>query len=191
MSSPPTTPPHIGKEKPIETSAKPKPKYDATESMFNSSGILRPKTIGVSAAAAMEEIEKHLEKSKEDSLAVARSWNAINATDRVALLNDFATTYCAENQLSEDAVEILIQSLSSPLWQKRLSRNKDVEYDKERRCVRNIPALRYCNGRFTLSNVDQRHESIMNSVPRRSTTKTKKLSRKSRDAACDCKRNMK
>jgi hypothetical protein len=186
-----SSPPHIGKELVIETSAKPKPKYDATESMFNSSGILRPKTIGVSAATAIEEIEEHLEKSKKDSTSVARSWNAINATDRVALLSDFAKTYCVENKLSESAVEILVQSLSSSLWQKRLSKNKDVEYDKERRCVRNIPALRYYNGRFTLSNVDQRHESIMNSVPRRSGTKTKKLSRKSRDAACDCKGNAK
>ena len=73
------------------------------------------------------QIERLLEA--EASRPANRNWPRLDNTERAALLREFAVRYCADEECDERSDE-LSAFLLVALTRKRLSRVKDVEYDR-------------------------------------------------------------
>lgn len=86
------------------------------------------------------------------------SWCKLNQTEKIARLNDFATSLGKDNQLSPAEVRTLKNYLSAALKRKRLQRVKDVLYDVETAKITSIPMLCFSqtDRRFTLKRSERR-----------------------------------
>ena len=76
----------------------------------------------------------------EASRQPSRNWPRLDNTERVSLLRAFAAAYCEEEACTK-RVDELTTFLLVALTRKRLSRVKDVEYDKANECIVRIHGL--------------------------------------------------
>ena len=89
----------------------------------------------------------------EASRQPSRNWPRLDNTERVSLLRAFATAYCEEEGCTK-RVDELATFLLVALTRKRLSRVKDVEYDKVNECIVRIHGLSLDgNNQFVLQRV--------------------------------------
>jgi hypothetical protein len=120
----------------------------------------------------LSNLEKFLEEEKNNSKN--EPWSKLNKTIKTQKLVDFVNHYKNEKKLNEDEEKVLIAFLKDSLDKKRLTRVKDVIYDKVTGNVKEIPALFYNKStkHFTLKNLDKR-VSTLKSLPSNKHTKTK------------------
>jgi hypothetical protein len=115
----------------------------------------------------LSNLEKFLEDEKNNNSN--EPWCKLNKTIKTKKLLDFAETYRKENTLDEDEAKLLTIFLKDSLDKKKLSRVKDVIYDKVTGIVKNIPALLYTKSKkhFTLKNVDKRISTLKSLAPKK------------------------
>ncbi len=120
----------------------------------------------------LSNLEKFLEEEKNNSKN--EPWSKLNKTIKTQKLVDFVNHYKNEKKLNEDEQKALIAFLKDSLDKKRLTRVKDVIYDKVTGNVKEIPALFYNKStkHFTLKNLDKR-VSTLKSLPSNKHAKTK------------------
>jgi hypothetical protein len=121
----------------------------------------------------------NLEKFLEDNNTNGdlEPWSKLDKTIKTKKIVAFATVYSEKNQLSEKESQLLIAFLKDSLDKKRLSRVKDVVYDKETGEIKEIPSLSFnkTTSHFTLKNLDKRVSTLKSLPPKRSgTIKNKK-----------------
>jgi len=89
-------------------------------------------------------------------------WCKLNKTVKLRKFQEFINVYKREKDLQDDEVQLLSAFLSDCLDKKKLSRVKDVVYDKETGLIKEIPALLYIksNRHFTLKNIDKRVSTL-------------------------------
>lgn len=138
--------------------------------LMNGSTMAETKT-----SSDMDNLEKFLET--EMSQNKSEPWCKLNKTIKTRKLLVFVELYKEKHDLTTDESNILIRFLKDCLSKKRLSRVKDVTYDKETGVVKDIPALLFNKStkRFTLKNTEKR-VSTLKSLPTKkiSITKTSK-----------------
>jgi hypothetical protein len=105
---------------------------------------------------------------------------------------EFVDSYGSENKLDGEECSMLTTFLKDSLDKKKLSRVKDVIYDKVTGAVKDIPALVYnkSNKHFTLKNMDNKRVSTLKSLaPKKinGTVRNKQLKTKNEapDSASD------
>jgi hypothetical protein len=120
----------------------------------------------------LSNLEKFLEDEKNNSKN--EPWSKLNKTIKTQKLVAFVNHYKNEKKLNEDEEKALIAFLKDSLDKKRLTRVKDVIYDKVTGNVKEIPALFYNKStkHFTLKNLDKR-VSTLKSLPSNKHAKTK------------------
>jgi hypothetical protein len=81
----------------------------------------------------------------------------------------FAEKYALKNVLTTEEHELLVTFLKDCLDRKRLSRVKDVEYDKKTGEVSSVPSLAYTKStrHFTLRTTDKRVSTLKSLPPRK------------------------
>jgi hypothetical protein len=81
-------------------------------------------------------------------------------------LIEYVESYGGENKLDVEECSMLTTFLKDSLDKKKLSRVKDVIYDKITGAVKDIPALVYnkSNKHFTLKNMDNKRVSTLKSL---------------------------
>jgi hypothetical protein len=89
-------------------------------------------------------------------------WCKLNKTVKLRKFQEFIHNYKREKNLQEDEAKLLTSFLSDCLDKKKLSRVKDVVYDKETGLIKEIPALMYIKStkHFTLKNIDKRVSTL-------------------------------
>jgi hypothetical protein len=117
----------------------------------------------------LSNLENFLENEKINNSN--EPWCKLNKTIKINKLLEFVNVYSSINSLQEDESKILITFLKDSLNKKKLSRVKDVIYDKTSGTVKEIPALTYIksNKHFTLKNIDKRVSTLKSLAPKKLT----------------------
>ena len=138
--------------------------------LMNGSTMVETKT-----SNDMDNLEKFLETEMTQNKS--EPWCKLYKTMKTRKLLVFVELYKEKHELTSDETNILIRFLKDCLSKKRLSRVKDVTYDKETGVVKDIPALIFNKStkHFTLKNTEKR-VSTLKSLPTKkiSITKTSK-----------------
>lgn len=127
------------------------------------------------SSSDMSSLEKFLEAEKITNSN--EPWCKLNKTIKTKKLLDFVESYSKEKGFDEEEINILTVFLKDSLDKKKLSRVKDVIYDKTNGLVKEIPALTYIksNRHFTLKNIDKRVSTLKSLAPKKSGTIRNKL----------------
>lgn len=85
-------------------------------------------------------LDDFLEKERNSNLK--EPWNKLNKTDKVKKLVDFVKIYVKENKIESEKEKMEI-FMKSALENKKLSKIKDIKYDKENGIINSITGLTY------------------------------------------------
>jgi hypothetical protein len=115
----------------------------------------------------LSNLDKFLEAEKINNSN--EPWCKLNKTIKTKKILDFVEIYSKEKGLDEDETKILTTFLKDSIDKKKLSRVKDVIYDKVNGIVKEIPALIYTktNKHFTLKNLDKRVSTLKSLAPKK------------------------
>lgn len=104
----------------------------------------------------MESLDRFLEQEKQTN--IGEPWCKLNKTLKNTKLRHYVDIYQAKNELTDEETELLYVFLKDCVDRKKLHRVKDVVYDKDTGCIKDIPSLCYAKAskRFTLKNMDKR-----------------------------------
>mgnify|MGYP006899650249 CR=1 FL=1 len=106
-------------------------------------------------------------------------WCKLNKTIKVKKLDEYTEVYSDGNKLDANECQILATFLKDSLDKKKLSRVKDVIYDKTSGIIKDIPALVYTKStkHFTLKNIDKRVSTLKSLAPKKinGTVRNKQL----------------
>jgi len=120
-------------------------------------------------------LDKFLESEKINNSN--EPWCKLNKTIKIKKLNEYVILYSKENDLDEEETQLLTLFLKSNLDKKKLSRVKDVIYDKINGTIKLIPALIYTKNtkHFTFKNIDKRVSTLKSLAPKKTWQGTKKV----------------
>lgn len=104
----------------------------------------------------MESLDRFLEKEKQTN--IGEPWCKLNKTLKNTKLRYYVGVYQTKNQLTDEETELLYAFLKDCVDRKKLHRVKDVLYDRDLGCIKDIPSLCYAKAskHFTLKNVEKR-----------------------------------
>ena len=95
------------------------------------------------------------------------------------MLEDYAIRYLEENNIPLEEKHVLNEYLISAMDKKRISKVKEIVFDKDKQVIQSIPILTYntSNKRFTLKRLDKRPSTLKSLTPKKnkSGTKTTKI----------------
>ena len=135
----------------------------------------------------LSNLDKFLEAEKINNSN--EPWCKLNKTIKTKKLLEFVEIYSKEKNLEEDEKKGLTVFLKDSIDKKKLSRVKDVIYDKVNGVVKEIPALLYTksNKHFTLKNIDKRISTLKSLAPKKShgTIKNKILQKIEKETDSD------
>lgn len=119
------------------------------------------------SANDLSNLEKFLETEKINNSN--EPWCKLNKTIKYKKLIDFVEVYKNDKKMNEEECKLLSAFLKDSLDKKKLSRVKDVIYDKEAGIIKEIPALVYtkANKHFTLKNIDKRVSTLKSLAPKK------------------------
>ena len=119
------------------------------------------------AANDISNLDKFLENEKNNNSN--EPWCKLNKTIKYKKLLEFVEVYKKNKNLNEDETNLLCLFLKDSLDKKKISKVKDVIYDKENGLIKEIPALTYskANKHFTLKNIDKRISTLKSLAPRK------------------------
>lgn len=127
----------------------------------------------------LNSLELFLEKEK--IMNVKEPWNKLDKCIKLEKINDYIKTLKDKHNLTNEEIQSLKEYLVGCIDKKTLSRNKDVEYEKESGKLNSIPQLHFNNStrKFTLKK-HEKHVSTAKCLgpPRRkkSPKSTRKIS---------------
>ena len=131
----------------------------------------------------LSNLEKFLEAEKINNSN--EPWCKLNKTIKTKKLLDFVEIYSKEKNLDENESKLLTVFLKDSIDKKKLSRVKDVIYDKISGIIKEIPALTYTksNKHFTLKNIDKRVSTLKSLAPKKvnGTIRHKEISENIKD----------
>lgn len=130
--------------------------------------IISKKTKTKTAFENLDNLEKYLENEKCSN--ASEPWSKLDKTAKIKKLTIYADNYKADNNLSDDEYNKLINFFRECLDRKKLQRVKDVNYDKNTGLIKSIPALLFnkTTNNFTLKNIDKRISTIKSLAPKKS-----------------------
>jgi hypothetical protein len=121
------------------------------------------------SANDLSNLEKFLETEKINNSN--EPWCKLNKTIKYKKLIEFVEVYKNDKKMNEEECKLLVAFLKDSLDKKKLSRVKDVIYDKEAGIIKEIPALIYTksNKHFTLKNIDKRVSTLKSLAPKKNS----------------------
>ena len=117
-------------------------------------------------------INDFLEKEKQTH--TNELWSKLDKTIKMQKIRVFIEDYSTINNLTTKESKLLLSFLTTGLEQKRLSKAKDVIYDREAGVIKSIPCLLFnqINRKFTLKRCEKR-QSTLKCLPPKRTNKTR------------------
>jgi len=107
--------------------------------------------------------------AEKDSSNDNKPWNKLTNLSKINKLNEFAYYYITSNELSNKEELLLKKYLKDCFDRKKLSKVKDIQYDKETGKILGIPGLIYnkLNKNFTFKNIDKKNNSTKSLGPKK------------------------
>tara|TARA_Y100000816_G_C25777301_1_gene407817 strand:+ start:38 stop:640 length:603 start_codon:yes stop_codon:yes gene_type:complete len=129
----------------------------------------------------MDIIDNYLEKEKEFNKS--QPWNKLNKTNKIDKLKDFCCRFSEENMFSDGTKDNLEKFLLKSLDNKKFTKIKDINYNKEEGLIKDIPGLSFNKNKkvFTIKNQDNRILTSKNLAPKTKKSKDKTKKNKSRE----------
>jgi len=105
-------------------------------------------------------INDFLEKEKQQH--VGEQWCKLDKTSKMQKIRVFIDKYVVDNSLTTKDSKTLLEFLTTSLNQKKLSKTKDVVYDKSTGLIKSIPCLLFNQGqrKFTLKRTEKRQTTM-------------------------------
>jgi hypothetical protein len=109
-------------------------------------------------------IDQLLEKEKQHNKT--ETWNKLDKTMKKQKLHAYAEHYGQEQSMAVRDIKKLKAFFSDCLDKGKLSKTKDVSYNKEKREIEDMPALLYTAStqHFSLRNIDNKYISTLKSM---------------------------
>jgi hypothetical protein len=142
----------------------PIPQNDDTKTMLKYKQFIG--THEETANTTMDHIDKLLETEKKNMSA--EPWNKLDKRLKIQKLHAFAEKYGKDNGLPMKEVKGLKTFFSECLAKDKMSKVKEVEYNKTTGQIINIPGLVF-NGTtraFTLKNLDKKVSTLKSTTPK-------------------------
>ena len=126
------------------------------------SGVQETKT-----TSDINNLDQFLENEKTNNKS--EPWSKLDKTYKTIKMLKFIETYKEEQKMTDEEVALLTAFLKDCLDRKRLSRVKDVVYDKTTGLIKDIPSLHYnkSNKHFTLKSADKRISTLKSLPPKK------------------------
>ena len=104
-------------------------------------------------------------------------WSKLDKTAKIKKIITFAEIYKEEQKMDDEESKLLVAFLKDCLDRKRLSRVKDVTYDKTTGLIKDIPSLHFVKAskHFTLKNMDKRVSTLKSLPPKKTKTTIKNV----------------
>jgi hypothetical protein len=112
----------------------------------------------------LDAIDQLLETEKNNNRT--ESWNKLNKTVKIQKLHSYAEKYGRDEGLPVKEVRHLKQFFTESLEKNKLTKTKEVIYDKDSREITSVPALTFNSEKknFTLRNLDTKRVSTLKSL---------------------------
>lgn len=112
----------------------------------------------------MDKINNMLELEQQSNKL--STWNKINKTTKIQKLHSFAEIYAKEHNLPIKDVKLLKMFFTDCLEKGKLSKTKEVVYDKVENKITSIPSLFFnlTTKSFTLKNLDNKRLNTLKSL---------------------------
>jgi hypothetical protein len=112
-------------------------------------------------------INDFLEKEKQTH--TNELWSKLDKTIKMQKIRFFVDDYSTINNLTSKESKTLLSFLTTGLDQKRLSKAKDVIYDRETGVIKSIPCLLFnqISRKFTLKRCEKRQSTLKSLPPKR------------------------
>jgi hypothetical protein len=132
--------------------------------MHNTSGSKTEPYISSNTAFSLNAIDELLENEKNNNKM--ESWNKLDKTVKMQKLHAFAERYVKENRLAVKDIKVLKTFFNDCLERNKLSKTKDLMYDKDTGEIIAIPSLFFqsTTHHFTLKNTDPKRVSTLKSL---------------------------
>ena len=116
-------------------------------------------------------IDEMLEMEKQNNKG--ESWNKLDKTMKIQKLHSYAEKYGKENSLSQQKIRDLKKFFAECLERNKLSKTKEVIYDKEKLEIQSIPQLHLNKEtrNFTLKQLEKRVSTIKSLTPKKKIKK--------------------
>lgn len=114
----------------------------------------------------IDNLDAFLEKEKNSNKG--EPWSKLDKTAKIKKLGSFVEKYMEEQHNTSQAdADSMLTFLKDCLDRKRLSRGRDVIYDKTTGIITEIPALHFnkSSNHYTLKNTDKQRTSTLKSLP--------------------------
>jgi hypothetical protein len=120
----------------------------------------------------IHDIDKILERERQQNKR--DNWIKLDKTAKIQKLHVYAETYGKDNSLPSKDVKLLKNFFISCLDKNKLSKSKDVVYNKEEMKILSIPALHFnkISHNFTLKIIDTKRVSTLKSLTPKKITNT-------------------
>ena len=125
----------------------------------------------------MEDLEKILENEKINNKS--ENWNKLDKTQKIQKLHQYAETYGKEKELPVNDVKSLKLFFKDSLNKNKLQKSKDIQYDKDKGLVLNVPSLFFnsTNRSYTLKNMDPKRVSTVKCLHRNKKSTTSDITK--------------
>lgn len=124
---------------------------------------------------AEELLENEIKTSKK------KKWNKLSLTVKNNKLKSFSKRYCSENKIKKKKKKLFDVFLNNLLLNKKLARNKDVDYDVSSGKLMQIFNIEFNSktNRFTLKSVDKK-KSALSGLSKKNLLKFKNKTQKNK-----------
>jgi hypothetical protein len=142
-------------------------KDDDNKLMYKYKNILTTQPQENNNNNTMNKIEEMLETEKKNMNS--EPWNKLDKRLKIQKLHAYAEKYGKENGLPVKEIKALKTFFSSCLTKDKLSKVKDVDYDKEIGVISNIGALAFnvTTHTFTLRNIEKKVSTLKSLTPKK------------------------
>lgn len=139
--------------------------YRSSPKMYNNvSPIHKPDYMSSNTSFSLNTIDELLEKEKNNNKM--ESWNKLDKTIKIQKLHAYAEKYVKEHKLPVKDTKLLKIFFNDCLEKNKLSKTKDLVYDKDQGEIISIPSLHFQTNthNFTLKNMDPKRVSTLKSL---------------------------
>tara|TARA_B100000927_G_C16457586_1_gene466498 strand:- start:805 stop:1323 length:519 start_codon:yes stop_codon:yes gene_type:complete len=114
----------------------------------------------------LNDLDRLLENEQQNK---SENWNKLDKTQKLQKLNKYAEMYGEEKSLSPSEIKVLKTFFKDSLNKNKLQKTKDLQYDKDKGVVLNIPSLTFnsTNKMYTLKNMDPKRVSTVKCLPKK------------------------
>lgn len=125
-----------------------------------------PVELAPPAKNSYDNLQQFLEKERTNNNK--ENWSKLNRTVKHKKIVEFVDNYTILNSLNEEEHDRLLELLKQNIIKGKLTRNKEVNYDKTKGVIKDMPGLVFNKStrHFTLKNLDaQKHSTTIKKTP--------------------------